>query len=400
MRLRRSPARGWCGRRGVQRRVLARRRRRRRARRRASTSSTPPPTSRATCSTACARPVHASADAMRALPARSPASSPARPPGSSRSTSIDDRPSLRRHRHRRLQRRRPRRRRHRGVGAPRDGRGRHQQRRAPRGTVVRRSRSTSRRSATSATTARSATTRTPPTVARTPPRPPTARSTTRGAPARRATPRHAARATRTRGRPHRALAGRRSWSTGSSPTSTKPATRRLPPLGNVVTLSSPHEGAPLATVAAQQVALDPLGRAALDALEDVSSLPPPSSPAVQDLAEGSPLIAAPVQTRGVPDHFDFTTSAPPKTSSSRPPTSRCRARPRPSRAVDGVNQHSAIVRAPDALRAVRAALEGRPPPCVGVVHRAARRGRAGRDQPGGAHARERRRQRCLGGAVG
>ena len=35
--------------------------------------------------------------------------------------------------------------------------------------------------------------------------------------------------------------------------------------------------------------------------------------------------------------------------------------------VNGLNQHSAIVRAPDALRAVRAALEGRPPPCVGLL---------------------------------
>ena len=36
-------------------------------------------------------------------------------------------------------------------------------------------------------------------------------------------------------------------------------------------------------------------------------------------------------------------------------------------AVNDVNEHRAIVHAPDALRAVRAALEGRPPPCVGVA---------------------------------
>ena len=35
-------------------------------------------------------------------------------------------------------------------------------------------------------------------------------------------------------------------------------------------------------------------------------------------------------------------------------------------AVDSFNEHSAIVRAPDALRVVRAALEGRAPPCVGL----------------------------------
>ena len=36
-------------------------------------------------------------------------------------------------------------------------------------------------------------------------------------------------------------------------------------------------------------------------------------------------------------------------------------------AVDSFNEHSAIVRSPDALRAVRAALEGRPPPCVSLA---------------------------------
>ena len=108
-----------------------------------------------------------------------------------------------------------------------------------------------------------------------------------------------------------------------------------------------------------------IGRAALDALDGVSSLPPPSSAAVQDLAEGSPLMRH-LWDRGVPDHFDFTTIGAtedvvvPATQISVPGATETVA------AVDGVNQHSAIVRAPDALRAVRAALEGRPPPCVGL----------------------------------
>src|SRR5207245_2802571 len=81
--------------------------------------------------------------------------------------------------------------------------------------------------------------------------------------------------------------------------------RTLPPLGNVVTLSSPHEGAPLAT-AGRQSRSTRVGRAALDALEGVSSLPPPSSRAVQELAEGSPLMDH-LWDQGFPDHFDFTT---------------------------------------------------------------------------------------------
>ena len=49
-----------------------------------------------------------------------------------------------------------------------------------------------------------------------------------------------------------------------------------------------------------------VGRAALDAVEEASPLPPPSSPAVRDLAEGSPLISH-LWDDGVPDHVDFTT---------------------------------------------------------------------------------------------
>jgi len=35
-------------------------------------------------------------------------------------------------------------------------------------------------------------------------------------------------------------------------------------------------------------------------------------------------------------------------------------------AVNSLGEHSAIVQDPNALRAVRAALEGRAPPCVGI----------------------------------
>lgn len=141
--------------------------------------------------------------------------------------------------------------------------------------------------------------------------------------------------------------------------------RSFPPLGNVVTLSSPHEGAPLATVG-QQVGASPLGKAALDTLEDIAPLPPPSSAAVRDLVEGSSVIRE-VQDRGVPEHFDYTTIGAtedlvvPATNISLPGATETVA------AVNDANEHSAIVRAPDALKAVRSALEGRPPPCVGLL---------------------------------
>jgi hypothetical protein len=141
--------------------------------------------------------------------------------------------------------------------------------------------------------------------------------------------------------------------------------RSFPPLGNVVTLSSPHEGAPLATVG-QQVRATRKGKAILDHVEDVLPIPPPSSPAVRDLAEGSSVVRE-VQDHGVPAHFDYTTIGAtedfvvPATNISLPGATETVA------AVNDVNEHSAIVRAPDALKAVRAALEGRPPPCVGLL---------------------------------
>ena len=70
--------------------------------------------------------------------------------------------------------------------------------------------------------------------------------------------------------------------------------------------------------------------------------------------------------RGVPDHFDFTTIGATE-DLVVPATQHLGAgRDGDGRRGDGINEHSAIVRAPDALRAVRAALEGRPPPCVGL----------------------------------
>jgi hypothetical protein len=141
--------------------------------------------------------------------------------------------------------------------------------------------------------------------------------------------------------------------------------RSFPPLGNVVTLSSPHEGAPLATVA-QQVRATRKGKAVLDTVEKVLPLPPTDSAAVRDLVEGSSVIRE-VQARGVPEHFDYTTIGAtedfvvPATNISLPGATETVA------AVDDLDQLSAMVSSPDALKAVRAALEGRPPPCVGVL---------------------------------
>jgi murein DD-endopeptidase MepM/ murein hydrolase activator NlpD len=144
-----------------------------------------------------------------------------------------------------------------------------------------------------------------------------------------------------------------------------PADPGLPPLGNVVTLSSPHEGAPLATAGAQ-VRSTAAGRLVLDGAESFTPLPPPSSPAVQELAEHSSFMEH-LWDQGVPEHFDFTTIGAsedvvvPGTQISVPGATETVV------AGDGLDEHNSIVSDSDALRAVRAALEGRPPPCVSIT---------------------------------
>ena len=142
-----------------------------------------------------------------------------------------------------------------------------------------------------------------------------------------------------------------------------PADPTLPPVGTVVTLSSPHEGAPLAS-AAEQIRDSELGRAALDEVAHaVPSLPAPNSPAVQQLSENSSTIRD-VQRAGVPEHVDVTSIGAtedlvvPATNISLSGATETTV------AVNSLSEHSAIVRDPNALRAVRAALEGRPPPCL------------------------------------
>jgi hypothetical protein len=145
-----------------------------------------------------------------------------------------------------------------------------------------------------------------------------------------------------------------------------PADPTLPPIGTVVTLSSPHEGAPLAT-AADHVRDSDTGRAVLDEVgHALPALPASDAPAVRQLSEDSNTIRE-IQRAGVPDHVDLTSIGAaedlvvPATNISLPGATETTV------AVNSLSEHSAIVRDPRALRAVRAALEGRPPPCVGFA---------------------------------
>ena len=139
----------------------------------------------------------------------------------------------------------------------------------------------------------------------------------------------------------------------------------LPPLGNVVTLSSPHEGAPLAT-AGDQIRSTPVGEAALDAIGNLApGIPPPNSSAVRSLSERAPLIRE-NQRRGVPDHFDYSTIGASEDLVVPATNISLRGATETVVAVNALSQHSAVLQDPDALRAIRAALEGRAPPCIGL----------------------------------
>jgi hypothetical protein len=137
-----------------------------------------------------------------------------------------------------------------------------------------------------------------------------------------------------------------------------------PPIGTVVTLASPHEGAPLASVA---VALEGShsGRALLDIAAD-ASVPAGGSPSIEQLAVGSRFLDELWDER-MPEHVQLTSIG--GSDDVVVPGNRIEVPGGTDVVVDvgGVNDHSAIPTDPDALRVVRAALEGRAPPCMGAV---------------------------------
>jgi hypothetical protein len=69
----------------------------------------------------------------------------------------------------------------------------------------------------------------------------------------------------------------------------------------------------------------------------------------------------------VPDHIDFTSIGATEDLIVPATNISLRGATEVTVAVNSVGEHSAIVQDPNALRAVRAALEGRAPPCVGLA---------------------------------
>ena len=139
-----------------------------------------------------------------------------------------------------------------------------------------------------------------------------------------------------------------------------------PPIGTVVTLSSPHEGAPLATAVADWGA-SPVGKELVEAAEERVPVAPTSA-SVRQLDEHSRFLRDLWDER-LPDHVDFTTIG--ATDDVIVPATQVDV-PDAAKVVVGVgggplDDHANIPRDPRALRVVRASLEGRAPPCVGVV---------------------------------
>ncbi len=138
-----------------------------------------------------------------------------------------------------------------------------------------------------------------------------------------------------------------------------------PPIGTVVTLASPHEGAPLATAAADARSTR-TGRIVLGGADALLPVPPSDGTSTGQLAEGSELMRDLWRHR-LPEHIDFTSIGGaddvvvPATQIDVPDATEVVVD------VGGLNDHSGIPSDRRALEVVRSALEGRAPPCVGVV---------------------------------
>jgi hypothetical protein len=138
-----------------------------------------------------------------------------------------------------------------------------------------------------------------------------------------------------------------------------PADPTLPPLGTVVTLSSPLRGTPAATAVAR-IGSSRSGRAALGAAGFRAGT------ATRQVAEGSRFTRG-LAARPLPEQIDLTAIGAvddvvvPADHATRAGAREAVVNPA------GVADHQRVVADPAAVDAVRLALEGRPPPCVGLV---------------------------------
>ena len=140
-----------------------------------------------------------------------------------------------------------------------------------------------------------------------------------------------------------------------------------PPIGTVVTLSAPHQGAPLATSAADWRE-SPVARRVIDMAGQHLPVPPSDAPSVRQLDERSGFLGA-LWDHRLPEHVDFTTIGAtddvlvPATQIDVPDATKVVV----NTSGSPLDDHTNIPRDPNALRVVRSALEGLAPPCVGIL---------------------------------
>jgi alpha-beta hydrolase superfamily lysophospholipase len=142
----------------------------------------------------------------------------------------------------------------------------------------------------------------------------------------------------------------------------EPGDPAYPPLGTVITLSSPLEGAPLATTIGR-IAGAPGGRGALEVAEAALPIPDPDSAAVRDLTQDSRFMAR-LDAAPLPDNIQITTIG--STYDYTVPADHATSDDAQRHTVVETfltGGHTHVVDDADAMRATRAALEGAPLPC-------------------------------------
>lgn len=141
-----------------------------------------------------------------------------------------------------------------------------------------------------------------------------------------------------------------------------PGDATLPPIGTVITLASPHTGAPVAT-SADLIADRPIGAVALDA---IPGLPPSDAASVRDLSELSALNAR-LRDRALPPGLEvYSVGAPfdyvvPETATHLDGAHHVTVDPAAT-----FSQHSSITTDEATHLVVNNALLGRPMPCVSL----------------------------------
>jgi hypothetical protein len=145
-----------------------------------------------------------------------------------------------------------------------------------------------------------------------------------------------------------------------------PGDPSYPPLGTVITLSSPLDGAPLATLADEIRDIPGLGHAALGAVDAAPGpMPDLDSDAVQDLAEDSEFMAT-LDAARLPESVEIATIG--SLYDLVVPADRATVDGAQHTVVDAgmVDAHGDVLTDDDTLMAIRSVLEGRPMPCLSL----------------------------------